>query len=392
VKKIFLSFAISAIIACLAGETFAENAATRELMQMLNEEESLSPEETLSLISAGADVNARDEDGRSALTLAVTGQIKEVAETLITAGADVNAQDNYGMTALMSVQMFSMTSHWSPEEMTEILVAAGADVNIRDDDGMTALLFAADQSFVPMMVEYLIGYGADPHVRDPEGNTALILVARQPTPLMSYGGIISSLVSAGADVNAVNDAGGSALIEAVRSYYGGANSLETINMLLDAGADANIRDRDGMRAFDYALRDEEFMETGAFKSICEKTALPRLEYSAQHKEYFVVFGEATGDFFGDGGEVKIEFMGDSVWLETGWKRSKADWYAYVEKDEEPGQYAEGAVYEAECVSYFLRVTVPGEADKKYYGLKPPFALHDVEYQAFPFNARFPSAR
>ncbi|MDR1509425.1 MAG: DUF6273 domain-containing protein [Synergistaceae bacterium] len=350
-------------------------------------------------IRDGADVNARDEDGSSALMHAATGPTKEIMEMLIAAGADVNARDNYGRTALMRIQTFNMSSGRFPEERTAILAAAGADVNVKDNDGMTALLFAAANSFAHMMVDDLIGHGADPRVRDPEGNTALILIARQPTALMSYGGIISSLVSAGADVNAVNDSGNTALIKAVGSYvsYDGANSLETINALFDSGADANIRDRDGMRAFDYVLHncvyggEGEFMETGAFETICERTALPRLEYSARHKEYFLVFGEATGDFFGDGGEVKIEFMGDpimeSVWSKTKTRYYEPSWYGDETDDEEPGQYAEGAIYSAECVSYFLRVTVPGEADKKYYGLTRniPDGSHKEDFKLCDFD-------
>ena len=52
---------------------------------------------------------------------------------LLTIGADVNAKDNEGMTALMYAQ--------TPEQ-TKLLINAGADVNARSYWGNTALTLA----------------------------------------------------------------------------------------------------------------------------------------------------------------------------------------------------------------------------------------------------------
>ena len=102
---------------------------------------------------------------------------------------------------------------------------------------------------------------------------------------------VEAAIRARADVNARNDYGSTALMEAILNYIGDTNTLKIINILLDAGADVNVRDAGGRRALDYALEREEFMKTGAFKIIREKTeGVPRLEYSTPHKEYFVVFG------------------------------------------------------------------------------------------------------
>ena len=51
----------------------------------------------------GADVNAQNKDGETALMRAVREGNTEVAEALIKAGADLNAQDKKGWTALMEV-------------------------------------------------------------------------------------------------------------------------------------------------------------------------------------------------------------------------------------------------------------------------------------------------
>ncbi|MBR1604047.1 MAG: ankyrin repeat domain-containing protein, partial [Synergistaceae bacterium] len=59
-----------------------------------------NPEVIKLLIDAGADVNARNEDGKTALMAAARyNQNPEVIETLVDVGADVNARNEDGETA-----------------------------------------------------------------------------------------------------------------------------------------------------------------------------------------------------------------------------------------------------------------------------------------------------
>jgi ankyrin repeat protein len=64
----------------------------------------------------------------------------EVIEKLIEAGADdFNARDNDGMTALI------IAVRRGHLEVVETLIKAGADVNAKNDDGKTAMAEASDE-------------------------------------------------------------------------------------------------------------------------------------------------------------------------------------------------------------------------------------------------------
>ena len=89
-----------------------------------------------SCISAGVDVNAKDNDGWTALIYAACYGHTEIAKLLIADGADINARDNYGCTALIYAAINGYT------EIARLLLSAGADVNIKDNDGNTALMKA----------------------------------------------------------------------------------------------------------------------------------------------------------------------------------------------------------------------------------------------------------
>jgi len=80
----------------------------------------------------GLDVEARDQDGRSALHLAVLCFHAEIARWLLENGANVNARDNHGNTPLHS---FAATTEL---EFARELIQHGADLVATDNDGKTA--------------------------------------------------------------------------------------------------------------------------------------------------------------------------------------------------------------------------------------------------------------
>ena len=81
-------------------------------------------------LAAGADVNAKDINGRTSLYYAAFKRHDEIAELLIAAGADVNAKSRTGTTPLHNA---AMIGH---KEIIELLIAKGVDVNAKIESGM----------------------------------------------------------------------------------------------------------------------------------------------------------------------------------------------------------------------------------------------------------------
>jgi len=90
------------------------------------------------LILAGVDVNAKDNNNRTALAFAARQGKQDCVNALIAAHADVNEKSCNGMTALM---MAAATGNY---ECVKVLISAGADLNAEDKDGNTALNYAND--------------------------------------------------------------------------------------------------------------------------------------------------------------------------------------------------------------------------------------------------------
>jgi ankyrin repeat protein len=119
------------------------------------------------LLQKGADVNFRDPtSGETPLMAAVGGGMLDTTCALIARGADVNAQDRSGRTALMRAATQTNSG------FITLLVSHGARVNARDSSGNTALLHASDLCFY-WNIEPLLKAGADSNVTDSRGQTAI---------------------------------------------------------------------------------------------------------------------------------------------------------------------------------------------------------------------------
>jgi len=160
------------------------------------------------------------------------GDVAGVEE--LVAGADLEARDDSGRTPLL------VTAHFSHDGVARALLKAGADPNVLDVQAYDLITIAAVKNDVDMI---LLGleFGADPGaVTSPYDGTALIAAAH-----LGHAETVQTLIAAGAPLDHVNNLGWTALIEAVILGDGGARHTAVLRALLKAGADPSLSDRNG---------------------------------------------------------------------------------------------------------------------------------------------------
>ncbi len=141
----------------------------------------------LDLLKRGAEVDARDGEGNTALLYAtlyfVRWEQRRAGEALLDAGADPNAVNNTGETPLLrAARQFEV-------EGVQLLLDHKANINVRDKQGQTPLMRAIDGPkdfdntnhvvYSPKIATFLVERGADLDIRDVQGNTALKLARRR---------------------------------------------------------------------------------------------------------------------------------------------------------------------------------------------------------------------
>ena len=161
------------------------------------------------------DVNAANSNGSTALIFAAQNGYTEIVARLLDRGAGVNAAESDGYTALMSA------AHNGHTEIVARLLDRGAGVNAAESDGSTALMIAAQNGRTETVAE-LLAQGADVNAAKSNGSTALMIAARN-----GYTEIVARLLDRGADVNTATSYGYTALMFATLNGY-----TETISALL----------------------------------------------------------------------------------------------------------------------------------------------------------------
>lgn len=186
------------------------------------------------LLKTGADVNASNRDGMTALMASTWGKTGRgdvrIAKALIASGAIVNAANVYGRTALMEVAGNGNT------EFVSLLLDAGADVNAQRRDGGTALHEASHNGHTDI-VRALLAKGARPNVANAQGLTPLMsaCVCAGPRKTCPWRpDIVRLLIAARADVNTKDARGETALSWATGGTK--AERDEVKQLLKSAGA------------------------------------------------------------------------------------------------------------------------------------------------------------
>ena len=156
-------------------------------------------------------------------------------------GADVDARNENGWTALM------LAAKHVRKKCLTLLLDRGADVNARNDDGRTPLMVVATETLIPEFMTILLDQGADINALDDDGYTALMFIAARGSAEC-----VELLLDRGADINAQDVCGKTALMQIMLTAY--RIRTECVELLMDRGADVLVRNLHGQTAL-MMLRD-----------------------------------------------------------------------------------------------------------------------------------------
>ena len=238
------------------------------------------------LIEQGADVNATNIMGATALMMAVFGNHAHIVEMLLDKGANISASTRLGETAisiasgknLVAIAEILLSRGANPNDdfimnllsnrldIAKLMLVYGANIDLENKDTKRTPLITAAFWGRLKLINFLLEHGANVDVISSQGQNALsvaldrkhtdiaeILLAKGasanaaliPASWQGNRETVQFLLEHGADIN---HAGGVGVKRTplMHAAYGGHKDL--VAFLLDNGADVNARDAVGMTA------------------------------------------------------------------------------------------------------------------------------------------------
>ncbi|EHK44874.1 HET protein [Trichoderma atroviride IMI 206040] len=119
------------------------------------------------LLEAGANTEAHN-DGWTPLLLALEAKTVRIANLLLEKGANIEAKDNEGRTPLLRA-----TTIYENSEAIKLLLQYGADIEAKDNEGRTPLSWVIIVYQNSEVIRLLLKYGANIKAKDNEGRTPL---------------------------------------------------------------------------------------------------------------------------------------------------------------------------------------------------------------------------
>ncbi len=206
-------------------------ALNKEMFAYLKEKDW---ERAFAKIEEGADVNAKDEKGRTPAFYCVENGNFTILNNLDGAGknkVDPNAVDNSGMSLLHCAVLKKQDAI-----ISYLLKVRACTPRTQITKSGASPLYDAARIGTYETVKNLVTYGADPNVATKAGLTPLHQAAARGNLDM-----VKDLVQAGADVNAIAENGRTPIF-----YAAERGKASTVNFLLEKKAEINLADKDGL--------------------------------------------------------------------------------------------------------------------------------------------------
>ena len=211
-----------------------------------------------SLLDQGANPNAADENGATALMWAAKIGNLDIVKALIAKGADPKKKGAIYTDEKKESYYGSFLCAAAGEGHEEIvryglevlkIPVDDQEINPKDgtENGWTALMWAACNGHKDVC-ELLISKGADVNAKEDKlGATPLMYSA-----VNGHKDVCELLISKGADVNARDKDGWTPLMAAAKNGH-----KDVCELLISKGADINARDKDGKTALKYAIENKK---------------------------------------------------------------------------------------------------------------------------------------
>lgn len=192
------------------------------------------------LLKRGAKIDSRDQDGQTALMMAVKSGDLSIVNGLLAYKANPNLQDHDGWTAAM----YAVRSN--EPKIFRLLGKFKADFNLINKDGLTALALAVIDNKANATVAMLDNQ-ANPDVAMGQAKYNALMLAVKKDNLQ----MVQTLLQYKANPNAKNAAGLTPLMIAAFD-----NRDMLVSLLLKSGADPKLKDVEGKTALNLAVENQ----------------------------------------------------------------------------------------------------------------------------------------